>query len=344
MSNQLLDKIEYKVKNIDTDDRVDVDELTQLKDKLLKIEKKWLKIDHENSYSFYYGVRSVILVLEKIIERYQTEREDASQIGKDMLEAIPYIQDIIQDAEYYKTHDDLAKHILEKTDQLDEIACNVNLLKSDEEYLEGVDKKSILKLSDGISYHYRCKDENMSGGQVVIKILPSSNQQPKIHQKEINMIHEFYNLRQLVNEHEKKWLTVETLESFNFGAAISVAGSLLDNTEANIENTHFSIKCICNVIKLVVLPKQENQALRKPESFIQVFPKLSNLTKNILHITKDTSITEERKNRVVDNMMALIDFTYDMDLVDFTKYKPPADPDVAIRQHDDMMESLEANT
>ena len=284
------------------------------------------------------------MVLEKIIERFQTESGDDSQIRKDMLETIPYIQDIIQDAVHYKTNDDLTKHILEKTDQLDEIACNVNLLKSDEEYLEGVGEKAILNLFDGISYHYRCKDENMSVNQVVIKIFPSSNQQPKIHQKEINMIHEFCALKQLVNEHEKKWLTVDTLESFNFGAAISVAGSLLDNTDVNIENIHFSIKYTCNVIKLVVLPKQENQALRKPEPFIQVFPKLSNLIKNILYITKDTSITEERKNRVVDNMMDLIDFAYDMDLVDFTKYRPPADLDVAKRQHDDMMESLEANT
>ena len=154
MTNQLLDEIEYRVKNIDAEDRVDdtvIDYLTKLKDELLKVEKKWLNIDHENSYSFYYGVRSVILVLEKIIERFQTESIDnVLQIAQDTLLVIPFINYIIQDAMQYKTNDDLAEHILEMTDQLDEKAYDANLLKSSEEYLHDIDKNTILKFFDGM--------------------------------------------------------------------------------------------------------------------------------------------------------------------------------------------------
>ena len=154
MTNQLLAEIEYRVKNIDTEDRVDdtiVNEIIKLKNDLLKVEKEWLKIDHKNNYSFYYGVRSVILVLEKIIERFQTESMDnVLQIAQDTLLVIPFINDIIQDAMQYKTDDDLAEHILEKTDQLDEKAYDANLLKSSEEYLHDIDKNTILKFFDGM--------------------------------------------------------------------------------------------------------------------------------------------------------------------------------------------------
>ena len=330
-----------QIQNIDPKDRVSdiVYEIDEMKDKLLKIEKEWSKIDHENSYAIYYGVRSVILVFEKIIERFETESIDnVSQIAKDTQKVLPIIKDIIQEAQHYKTNDDLAKHILKKTDQLDEIAYDVNLLKTDEEYLEGVDEKSILKLIDGISYHYSC--ENMGGDQVVIKILPSS-QKPKIHQKELNMIHEFYSLRQLIKEHERKWLTVQNPDRFYFGVTINVVGLVMDNARFNIDNFHFSIKHTRSVIKLVVLPKQKNQALQKPEPFIQVFPKLSKLIKNILDITKDISITEERKDRMANNRIDLISYARKIDLVDFRKYGPPTDPDVAKRQHDEIMKRLE---
>ena len=148
MSNQRFHEFEHSVKNTDTENSVDY--VTKLKDELLKVEKKWLNIDHENSYSFYYGVRSVILVLEKIIERYQTESENNLQITKDVLNVLPYIQYIINDAEAYKTNDDLAEHILEMTDQLDEKAYDANLLKSSEEYLHDIDKNTILKFFDGM--------------------------------------------------------------------------------------------------------------------------------------------------------------------------------------------------
>ena len=142
-----------QIQNIDPKDRVSdiVYELDKMKDTLLKVEKNWLKIDHENSYSIYYGVRSVILVLEKIIERFETESIDnVSQIAKDTLLVIPFINYIIQDAMQYKTNDDLAEHILEMTDQLDEKAYDANLLKSSEEYLHDIDKNTILKFFDGM--------------------------------------------------------------------------------------------------------------------------------------------------------------------------------------------------
>ena len=126
-------------------------ELDKMKDTLLKVEKEWSKIDHENSYSIYYGVRSVILVLEKIIERFETESVDnVLQIAQDTLLVIPFINYIIQDAMQYKTNDDLAEHILEMTDQLDEKAYDANLLKSSEEYLHDIDKNTILKFFDGM--------------------------------------------------------------------------------------------------------------------------------------------------------------------------------------------------
>ena len=178
MSNQLLDEIDRvqtilepeQIQNIDPKDRVAdiVYELDKMKDTLLNVEKEWSKIDHENSYSIYYGVRSVILVLEKIIERFETESVDnVLQIAQDTQKVLPLIKDISQEAQHYKTNDEPAKHILKNTDQLDDMAYDVNLLKSDEEYLEGVEEKYILKLFDGISYSYRCKGKNNSGDQVV---------------------------------------------------------------------------------------------------------------------------------------------------------------------------------
>ena len=72
-----------------------------------------------------------------------------------------------------------------------------------------------------------------------------------------------------------------------------------------------------------------------------MFPKLSKLIKNILDITKDISITEERKDRMANNRIDLISYARKIDLVDFRKYGPPSDPDVAKRQHDEIMKRLE---
>ncbi|MCY4490905.1 MAG: hypothetical protein OXC46_05500, partial [Thaumarchaeota archaeon] len=66
--------------------------------------------------------------------------------------------------------------------------------------------------------------------------------------------------------------------------------------------------------------------------------------KNILDITKDTSITEERKDRLLNNEMDLISYASEIDLVDFNKYGPPANPDIAKRQYDEIMKSLGAST
>ena len=158
MSNLLLDgikrRVEVKCTTSGVDDTIDdtiVDELTKLKAELLLVGERWSKIVHDTSFSFYYGVRSVILVLEKIIDRFQTETKDNDlQIAKDTLEVIPSINAIIHDAMQYRTDDDLAEHILEKTDQLDEKAYDANLLKTDEEYLENVDKDTLQKLFNGM--------------------------------------------------------------------------------------------------------------------------------------------------------------------------------------------------
>ncbi|MCY4492006.1 MAG: hypothetical protein OXC46_11200 [Thaumarchaeota archaeon] len=158
MSNLLLDGIKRRVEDKCTTSGADdtivdtiVDDLTKLKNDLLKVEAKWSKIDHENSFSFFYSVRTVILVLEKIIDRFQTEtKDDGLQIAKDTLVVIPSIDTIIHDAMQYRTDDDLAEHILEKTNQFDEEAYDANLLKTDEEYLENVDKDTIIELFEGM--------------------------------------------------------------------------------------------------------------------------------------------------------------------------------------------------
>ena len=154
MSNLLLDGIKRRVEVKCTTSGADgaiVDELTKLKAELLLVGERWSKIDHDTSFSLFYSVRTVILVLEKIIDRFQTEtKDDGLQIAKDTLVVIPSIDAIIHDAMQYRTDDDLAEHILKKTDQLDEKAYDVNLLKTDEEYLENVDKDTIIELFEGM--------------------------------------------------------------------------------------------------------------------------------------------------------------------------------------------------
>ena len=151
MSVTLLDQIVDKVNTMnakgDVDDMVDV--LIKINSDLKMCEEKWLKINDENYHPFHYVAKSVILVLEKIIERFQTEsKEKCEQTVQDMQKVLPLIKDIIQDMTPDRTNADLVEYILEKSDELVAVAHDVNLLKSSKDYLRDVDKNTLLKLFD----------------------------------------------------------------------------------------------------------------------------------------------------------------------------------------------------
>ncbi|MCY4491639.1 MAG: hypothetical protein OXC46_09310 [Thaumarchaeota archaeon] len=174
------------------------------------------------------------------------------------------------------------------------------------------------------------------------------------------MFREFFELRQQLNEYRITWLTAENFNGIPIGMAIGVARLILVNAQFNIENIeiggkqfpdatiHFTSDRVHIVAKQVSIykdgqfqPEQKNSHWKPKASFIQVFPKMSNLIKNILDITKDTSITEERKDRVYDNITDLIDLTHNK-VVDFNKFKP--DKDKARWQYRFLMKSLDTST
>ena len=151
MSVTLLDQIVDKVNTMNAESDIDdiLDVLIKINNDLKMREEKWLKINDERYYPFYYVVRSVILVLEKIIERFQTEsKKKCDQTVQDTQMVLPLIKDIIQDVAPDRANADLVEHILEKTDKLVEVAHDANLLKSSEDYLRDVDKNTLLKLYD----------------------------------------------------------------------------------------------------------------------------------------------------------------------------------------------------
>ena len=148
----LLDEITDRINTMNTENVIDVticDSLTELNEKMLKIDKKWLKIDHENNFDFFCGVGAVELLLEQMIERFQIEAKyNNLQIVRDSSEVIPLAREIIQLAEQYNPDDNLAEQISEKRLQLRDLVEEKNLLEPVERNLRDIDKKILGEVFD----------------------------------------------------------------------------------------------------------------------------------------------------------------------------------------------------
>ncbi|MCY4490327.1 MAG: hypothetical protein OXC46_02555, partial [Thaumarchaeota archaeon] len=109
--------------------------------------------------------------------------------------------------------------------------------------------------------------------------------------------------------------------------AIDAAVLILDNAQFSIDDIDgktFPNATIDFTLKdeYFVKLKQKETDQESKASFTEVFPVLSKLIKNILGISESTEISEESKDQVLANMVALIDFAREKDLVDFNKFKP----------------------
>ncbi|MCY4491111.1 MAG: hypothetical protein OXC46_06575 [Thaumarchaeota archaeon] len=167
-----------------------------------------------------------------------------------------------------------------------------------------------------------------------------------------SLFQEGIELRQRLKNHEKKWSTVENIDGFYFDTAIDAAILILDNAQFNFENIenmevnkipNATICFTTNAVRIV--GKQEKTDQKPKTSFTHVFPIMSELIKNILDISESTEIskiTEERENRVIDNMNKLIDIARTKNLVDFNKFKP--DKAEAKWQYTFLIKSLDAST
>ena len=175
--------------------------------------------------------------------------------------------------------------------------------------------------------------ESRFANEISIKSVDLTNGLVKTSKNEVDMFLEFFKLRQLLKDHEEKWLTVENFNGLYFGMAIRVAILILDNAQFNIDNIkvngkQFPVSTIhftpdrFYIIPKQVQPEQKNSDWKPKAHFTQVFPMMSKLLKNILDNTKDANITKERKYQVADDMMDLIDFAIKKALMDFDKFKP----------------------
>ncbi|MCY4490979.1 MAG: hypothetical protein OXC46_05895 [Thaumarchaeota archaeon] len=194
--------------------------------------------------------------------------------------------------------------------------------------------------------------ESMHTNEISIKPEDLTSENVKTSKNEEYMFSEFFELRQLLQDHEKNWLTVKNFNGLYFGMAIRVAILILDNAQFNIENIkvygkQFPVAAIHFTSDyLYIIPKQvqpeQNSDWKPKVPFTQVFPMMSELIKNILDITKDTNITKERKYQVANDMMDLVDFAIKKDLMDFDKFKP--DEAKAKWQYTSLMKSLDTIT
>ncbi|MCY4491843.1 MAG: hypothetical protein OXC46_10375 [Thaumarchaeota archaeon] len=148
----LLDEITNRINTMNAENVIDVticNSLTELNEKMIEIDKKWLKIDHENSFRFFCGVGAVELLLEQMIERFQIEgKQNDLQIVRDSSDVIPLACEIIQLAEQYNPDDNLAEQISEKRLQLRDLVREKNLLEPVERNLRDIDKKFLGEVFD----------------------------------------------------------------------------------------------------------------------------------------------------------------------------------------------------
>ncbi|MCY4491848.1 MAG: hypothetical protein OXC46_10400 [Thaumarchaeota archaeon] len=148
----LLDEITDRINTMDTEGMIDAticNSLTKLIEKMIKIKKKWLTVNHENNFDFFCAVGAVELLLEQMIERFQIEAKyNNLQIVLDSSDVIPLAREIIQIAEQYNPDDDLAEHISEKRLQLRDLAREKNLLEPVERNLRDIDKKFLGEVFD----------------------------------------------------------------------------------------------------------------------------------------------------------------------------------------------------
>ena len=148
----LLDEITDRINTMDTEGMIDAticNSLTKLIEKMIKIDKKWLTVNHVNNFDFFCAVGAVELLLEQMIERFQIEAKyNNLQIVLDSSDVIPLAREIIQIAEQYNPDDDLAEQVSEKRLQLRDLAREKNLLEPVERNLRDIDKKFLGEIFD----------------------------------------------------------------------------------------------------------------------------------------------------------------------------------------------------
>lgn len=138
-----------------------VDDLKKLQKISKELETKWVKADTENSFYFYNAIKSVELILAKMIDRFlkAKEMQDNPQVAVDTVRLVPNLIDVIEITEGDNVDQETTDKIIERTYQLRNKAAETNLLESEEMDLEGVDKQKILNTLNGMVKQFNIPEE-----------------------------------------------------------------------------------------------------------------------------------------------------------------------------------------
>lgn len=138
-----------------------VQDLKKLQNISRELESKWVRADNANSFYFYNAIKSVELILEKMIDRFlkAKEMQDNPQVAVDTVRLVPSLIDVMEITDGDNVDQETTEKIIERTYQLRNKAAETNLLESEEMDLEGVDKQRIVDTLNGIVKQFNIPED-----------------------------------------------------------------------------------------------------------------------------------------------------------------------------------------
>lgn len=138
-----------------------VENLKKLQSISRELESKWVRTNTENSFYFYNAIKSVELILEKMIDRFLKAKEmhDNPQVAVDTVRLVPSLVDVIEITDDDKVDQETTDRIIERTYLLRNKAAETNLLESEEMDLEGVNKQKLLDTLNGMAKQFDVPEE-----------------------------------------------------------------------------------------------------------------------------------------------------------------------------------------
>ena len=157
-----LMNIKNRAEEMEKNGKVDIvilDDLKKFNDKIVEIGKKWISVEHSDGFYFYQAVRNVELILERMMERFRTakENQDNPQIALDTLDLIPIMDLVVEttdvDCNLEENNVEIVNKLLEYTRDLRDMASVKNLIEDDSKNIIDMDKKTLGEAYEKIMDH-----------------------------------------------------------------------------------------------------------------------------------------------------------------------------------------------
>ena len=151
----VLEEIRNMSQQMEENGKVDssvIKKLSELNTSIQKIQKKWIRADHSESFRIYNIMKNIESIINKMIERFKNARKkhDNPQIAKDVYSIIPFIMRILRLLESEKLTKKIFHEIMIETYKMKSKSREKNLAESKNDYLKRLGDEKFMIITNQV--------------------------------------------------------------------------------------------------------------------------------------------------------------------------------------------------